>query len=174
MNKAWSSTPRAFSYLLESVTFVLKISSLAQYPKTQIQSHKLLGQINLGQSRKRVIPTSFHPDGRDWYFLMANNKYNQELCFHYKRRTTPSNVMSGFWSWKPYFSYRVCFCITVGVMTAGIPISYIADCFDWFTAFMMINLVCVAVFFILNVGKNIKASFLQQGGGPPKLAKKAE
>ena len=59
-------------------------------------------------------------------------------------------------------------------MTAGIPISYIATCWDWFTAFMMVNLMCVGVFFILVIGKDIKASFLQQGGGPPKLAKKTE
>lgn len=65
-------------------------------------------------------------------------------------------------------------CISVGAMCAGIPINYIATSWDWFTAFMLVNGLCLGVFFILVIGKDVKASFLQTGGGPPKLAKKAE
>lgn len=61
----------------------------------------------------------------------------------------------------------------VGVLAAGVPISYIASCFDWFTAFMMINMMGLIVFFILVLGKDVKASYIQAGGGPPRLSKKS-
>lgn len=64
--------------------------------------------------------------------------------------------------------------ISVGAIAAGVPINYIATAFDWFTAFMCINVMALGTFMILVVGKDIKATYLQTGGGPPKLSKKAE
>lgn len=62
------------------------------------------------------------------------------------------------------------FNLLVGMICAGMPLSYVATCWDWFSAFMGVNGFCVLAFMILIIGKDTKASYLQKGGGPAKIS----
>ena len=48
--------------------------------------------------------------------------------------------------------------------------NYIATTWDWYAAFILLNIASTLVFLILIIGKDIKADFIQAAsGGPAKL-----
>ncbi|XP_067930220.1 glucose-6-phosphate exchanger SLC37A4-like [Watersipora subatra] len=58
----------------------------------------------------------------------------------------------------------------ISSVIAGSPIQYMSQVWDWFTAFMLINITCLAAFLILIVGKNVPATYLEEPtDGPPRL-----
>ncbi|XP_067930185.1 glucose-6-phosphate exchanger SLC37A4-like [Watersipora subatra] len=57
----------------------------------------------------------------------------------------------------------------LGVLAAGSPLHYVASSWDWFTAFMGVNILCLLSFVILVLGKDVKAVYTQSTGGPPRM-----
>ena len=61
------------------------------------------------------------------------------------------------------------FTILVGAVLAGIPMRYIANLWEWYVVFVIMNVVCTFVFLMLVMGKDIKPNFHQSEGGPAKI-----
>lgn len=62
-------------------------------------------------------------------------------------------------------------CFVAGNIVGGIPLSYAANAFDWFTVFTGVNIIGMITFLILVFGKDIRANYIQQNGGPGRIIK---
>jgi len=52
--------------------------------------------------------------------------------------------------------------------------TYLARVFDWYAVFMALNFITLGIFFILVIHKDMNATYLSSGGGPPRLSKQGK